>query len=149
MAAPGPWTLYNDFKLNAFKKLMDLSADSFKVALVTSASNALVATMSPATYASITNELTTANGYTAGGAASGSDSLTGGGGTSTITWDTADVSWTASGAGFTARGALIYDDTATSKNLVAFFLLDSTPADVTVAAGNTLTINIANIFTAT
>lgn len=147
MAAPGPWTLYNDYKLNESKKLMDLSADSFKVALVTSASNALAATLTPATYATITNELTTANGYTAGGAAAGSDSLTGGGATSTITFDLADVSWTASGAGFTARGAVLYDDTATSKNLVAFFLLDSTPADVTVAAGNTLTINIANVFT--
>lgn len=147
MAAPGPWTLFNDFKLNAFKKLMDLSADSIKVALVTSASNALAATLTPATYATVTNELTTANGYTAGGVAPGSPTLTGGGATSTITFDIADATWTASGAGFTARGAVMYDDTATSKNLIAFCLLDSTPADVTVAAGNTLTINIANVFT--
>lgn len=147
MAAPGPWTLYNDFKLNAFKKLMDLSADTIKVALVTSASNAIVATLTPATYATVTNELSTANGYTAGGATAASPGLTGGGATSTITFDTADVSWTASGAGFTARAAVMYDDTATSKNLIAFCTLDSTPADVTVAAGNTLTINIANVFT--
>jgi hypothetical protein len=149
MAGAGPWTLYNDFKLNALKKLMDLSADSMKVALVTSSSNAIVATLTPGTYATITNELTTANGYTAGGVACGSDSLTGGGATATITWDIADATWTASGAGFTARAAVLYDDTAASKNLIAFMLLDSTPADVTVAAGNTLTIQIANVFTLT
>ena len=149
MAAPGPWVLYNDFKLNAFKKLMDLSADAFLVALVTSSSNAISATLTPATYATVTNELTTANGYTAGGASAGSPTLTGGGSTATITWDTADVSWTASGAGFTARAAVIYDNTAASKNLIAYCLLDSTPADVTVAAGNTLTLQIANVFSDT
>lgn len=147
MAAPGPWTLFNDFKLNQNKKLMDLSADTFKMILVASTSNALAATLTPATYATVTNELSTANGYTSGGAAAGSPTLTGGGATATITWDTADVSWTASGAGITARAAVIYDDTAASKNLICFALLDSTPADVTVAAGNTLTVQVTNVFT--
>jgi len=146
---PGPWTLYNDAKLNFFKKLMDLGGDTFKVALVTSSSNGLVATLTPGTYGTLTGELTTANGYTAGGATAGSPTLTGGGATATITWNTNDVSWTASGAGFTARGAVMYDSTA--GDLIAFFLLDSTPADVTIAAGNTLTISIASpkVFTAT
>jgi hypothetical protein len=145
MAAAGPWVLYNDFKLNAFKKLMDLSADTIKVALVTSSSNAISATLTPATYVTINNELTTANGYTATGVACSSPTLTGGAGTATITWDVADATWTASGAGFTARAGVIYD--STSGHLIAYCLLDSTPADVTVAAGNTLTINIVNVFT--
>ena len=147
MAAPGPWTLYNDFKASAFKKVFNLTSDTIQVALVTSASNAISATLTPATYATITNELTTANGYTLGGANAASPTITGGGATSTITFDTTDVSWTASGAGFTARAAVIYDNTATNKDLIAFCNLDSTPADVTVAAGNTLTIQIANVFT--
>lgn len=147
MAGPGAWTFYNDFKLNSLKKLMDFSADTFKIALVTSSSNAISATLTPATYATITNELSTANGYTAGGATAGSDSLTGGGATSTITSDVADVSWTASGSGIVARAAVLYDDTAASKNLVAYCLLDSAPADVTTASGNSLTIQISNVFT--
>lgn len=144
--AAGSWQIYNDFKLNQNKKLMDLSADTFKVALVTSTSNAIAVTLTPATYATITNELTTANGYTAGGFSVGAGSLSGGGATSTISFDTADATWTASGAGFTARAAVLYDDTAASKNLVAYMLLDATPADVTVQAGNTLTIQITNVF---
>jgi hypothetical protein len=147
MAAAGPWVLYNDFKLNAFKKLMDLSADSFKLALVTSASTAISATLTPATYAGFNNEVSNANGYTTGGAAAGSPTLTGGGATATITFDLADVPWTASASGITARAAVLYDDTATSKNLIAYCLLDSTPADVVVAAGNTLTVQITNVFT--
>jgi len=147
MAGAGSWTLYNDFKATAFKKAMDLTADTFKVALVTSASNAINAALVSAQYANITNELSTANGYTAGGATASSPTITGGGATSTITFDTADVSWTGSGAGFTARAAVLYDNTSTNKDLVAYCLLDSTPADVTTASGNTLTLQIANVST--
>ncbi len=146
MAAAGPWVVYNDFKLNQNKKLMDLSADTFKVALVTSSSNAIDKTLTPATYATITNELTTANGYTAGGVSVGAGSLAGGGATATITFDTADGVWTGAGSGFTARAAVLYDNTDASKHLVAYMLLDSTPADVTVGPGNTLTIQITNVF---
>jgi len=147
MAGMGPWVLYNDFKASVFKKKFDLTADSLKVALVTSTSNAISATLVSAQYANITNELTTANGYTAGGATAASPTITGGGATSTITFDTADVSWTGSSSGFTARAAVLYDDTATNKDLIAYSLLDSAPADVTVASGNTLTIQIANVST--
>jgi hypothetical protein len=147
MAAAGPWVIYNDFKFNAFKKLMDCSADTFFVALVTSASNAMSATLTPATYATLTNELATANGYTLGGVSVGAGSLTGGGATATVTFDTADATWTASGAGFTARAAVLFDNTDASKHLVAYCLLDSTPADVVTAAGNTLTLQITNVFT--
>lgn len=147
MAAPGPWVLYNDFKANAFKKVFNLSSDSIKVMLVTSASNAMDATLTPAKYSQLTNEVSNANGYATGGVTPGSPSLTGGGATSTVTFDIADASWTASGAGITARAAVMYDDTATNKEAIAYMLLDSTPADVVVAAGNTLTIQIANVFT--
>ncbi len=149
MAGAGPWVLYNDFKANVFKKVFNMTSDSFKLALVTSSSNAMDATLTPAKYATFTNELSTANGYTATGAAAGSPTITGGGATATITFDCADVSWTGSSSGFTARAAVLYDDTATNKEAVAYFLLDSAPADVTVASGNTLTVQIANVFTDT
>lgn len=141
MAAAGPWVLFNDFKLNTLKAHFDFTADTLKVALVTSSSNGLAATLVGATYSALTNELSTANGYTATGAAAGSPALSGGGATGTIALTTADVSWTATGSGFTARGAVLYD--ATTGYLIAYCLLDSTPADVTVAAGNTFVIQIS------
>ncbi len=147
MAAAGPWVLYNDFKLSQNKALLDLSGDSFALVLVTSASNAIDATMSPATYAAVTNELPTANGYTAGGYSVGVGSLAGGGGTATITFDVANATWTASGAGITFRAGVLVD--VTTGYLVGYFLGDSTPADVTVAAGVPLTVQIANVFTET
>lgn len=150
MAAAGPWVVYNDAKLNSWKANFALQSDSFKVALFTSASVAIAATVTPATYASFASdghEVSNGNGYTTGGAAAGSPTLTGGGATGTITFDTADVSWTGTGAGFTARAAVLYD--TTTGFAIAYCLLDSAPADVTVSAGNTLAIQIANVFTET
>lgn len=147
MPGAGPWTLYNTFKLGSFQKLLDMDSDTFSVALVTNLSNAIDATLSPATYAAINNELPTANGYTSGGFSVGVGTLTGGGAVATITFDVGNATWTGAGAGFTARAGVLYD--VTTGLLVAYFLLDSTPADVTVPPGNTLTIQISNVFTAT
>ena len=86
------------------------------------------------TYAGLTNEHANGNGYTTGGAAI---SLTLSG-TTTVTVDVAtDPVWTASGAGITARFAVIYE---VGGNVLCYCLLDSTPADVSVTAGNTLTV---------
>ncbi len=141
------WQLYNDFKATAFKKVMDLDAtDTIKVALVTSSSNAINVALVTATYSTLNNEVANGNGYTTAGATAASPVISGGGATSTITFDTDNVSWTGSGAGFTARAAVIYD--STTGDLIAYCLLDSTPADVTVAAGVSLTITINNVFSA-
>lgn len=144
--AAGAWTLYNDFKANLSKKRIDLSADTIKCALFLSTSNAMDAALVGAQYASLTNQHANANGYTTGGVTV-AGSLTGGGATSTITFDTADASWTASGGNIVARAAVLYSDTSANKDCIAYMLLDSTPADVTVQNGNTLTIQIANVFT--
>lgn len=146
--AAGNWIIYNDFIATSYKKKMDLTADTIKVALVASTSNAINKALVSAQYANITNELATSGGYTAGGATAASPTVAGGGATATITFDTGNVSWTGSGGGFTARAAVMYDDSSVNKDLIAYFLLDSTPADVTVAAGVTLTVTIANVFSA-
>ena len=143
--AAGNWTIVNDFKAYLLKKKMDLTADTFKVGLATSSSN-LATTLTPSAYSNITNELSTSGGYTAGGATAGSPTVAGGGATPTITFDTANVSWTGSGSGFTARFAFIYDDTSTPKQVMAYCLLNSAPADVTILTGETLTISIINVF---
>lgn len=145
--AAGNWNVYNDFKAQSYKKIFDIDAtDTIKVALVASTSNAINVALVGALYSAITNEVANGNGYTTAGATATSPVVTGGGATGTITFDTANVSWTGSGAGFSARAAVIYD--ATTGDLIAYCLLDSTPADVAVAAGVTMTLTIANVFSA-
>lgn len=141
-------TIYNKFLEYMADGTIDLDGDTFKVALVSSTYTPSASTHT--VYADITNELSTANGYTAGGATLGTVTWTESGGT--VTFDAADASWTASGGSITARYAVIYDDTPSTpvaKPLVAYVLLDTTPADVTATDGNTFTLswNASGIFT--
>jgi len=143
--AAGKWKLYDTAKLNIGNGTTDLDTHSFKMALFTSSSNAN--TLTNSTLASLTNQVANANGYTTGGNLLASVSWTQTGGVATF--DAADSTWTASGGSITARYAVIYDDTSASDSLVCVCLLDTTPADVTVTDGNTLTIqfNASGIFT--
>jgi hypothetical protein len=135
--AAGSWTLTNNTRTYLLDGTFDLDSDTFKIALFTSASNIGAAST---TYAGLTNEVGSGNGYTTGG-----NTVTGSlSGTTTVTFDTSDPAvWTASGAGFTARFGVLYE---VSGNVLAYFLLDSTPADVTITSGNTLTITVSNVF---
>lgn len=101
-------------------------------------------------YANLTNELSTANGYTNGGASLAS--ITWGQTGGTATFDAADTVWTASGGSIVARRAVLrVVGTINSQvdPLILSVLLDTTPADVTATAGNTLTLqwNASGIFT--
>jgi hypothetical protein len=130
------FNFYTNFKKNIGNGVIDLDTHTFKLALCTSSY-----TPNASTHefydVSITNELTTANGYTVGGVALGSVTWTLSGGN--FVFDSDDPTWTASGTGITARYWILYDDTpVSSKPLVAYGYLDNTPADVTASAGNTL-----------
>jgi hypothetical protein len=119
----------------------DFDTDTFKVALFLSTSNIGAAST---TYAGVTNEHANANGYTTGGISLGALTLAG---TTTVTVDDPlDMVWTASGGSITARFGVLYES---AGDVVCYFLLDSTPADVTATSGNTLTIalNASGIFT--
>lgn len=138
-------TFYNNWK----EAINDaaLRAATVKVTLHSS-SYTFAATHS--VYADLTNELSTANGYTNGGATLGSVSWDQTGGTATF--DAADTTWTASGGSIVARRAVIrVVGTINSQvdPLIASVLLDTTPADVTTTTGNTLTLawNASGIFT--
>jgi hypothetical protein len=137
--AAGAWTLTN----NAKDKLSEgrfLAADTYKIALFLSTSNIGA---SSTTYAGVTNEHAGANGYTTGGNAVTLSKS----GTSTITFDATDPAvWTASGGSIVARFAVLYE---VSGDVLCYCLLDTTPADVTVTTGNTLTltINASGVFT--
>ncbi len=131
--AAGAWTLTNGGRTELTKGTW-LDADTFKIALFLSTSNIGA---SSTTYAGVTNEHANANGYTTGGnAVTVSRS-----GTTTVTiTSTNPTAWTASGGSIVARFGVLYE---VSGLVVAYFLLDSTPADVTVTTGNTLTVTIS------
>lgn len=130
--AAGPVTVPAGNLESLLDGTVDFDTDTFKVALFGSS-------WSTATrFYSTTNELATANGYTAGGATLASVTLAEAGGVAVF--DAADVTWTASGGSITARYAVIYDDTDVSKTIVGYVLLDTTPADVTATVGNAFTI---------
>lgn len=137
--AAGAWTFTNTGRTSLLNGDFDIDSDTFKIALFQSTSNIGAAST---TYAGLTNEVANANGYTTGGLAT-TMTLSG---TTTVTADTSDVVWTASGGSITGRFAVLYE---VSGKVLAYCLLDSTPADVTATTGNTLTItiNAAGVFT--
>lgn len=129
--AAGNWTFTNNTRTYMLNGTFDWDTDSFKEALLLSTSNIGAAST---THAGVTNEHANANGYTTGGIAV-TIALSG---TTTVTVDsTTDPTWTASGGSIVARFVELYE---VAGNVAAYALLDSTPADVTATAGNTLQI---------
>lgn len=116
------------------------TTDTIKVALTTS-------TYTPDQdahefFSSVTNELTTANGYTAGGATLGTKTLTYDATSNETRLDAADTVWTAtSGNTITARRAVIYKSTGTAGTSPLLGWVDF-GADVS-ATGDTFTITWA------
>lgn len=134
------WTFTNGGRTSLLDGTFDIDTDTWKMALFLSTSNIGAAST---TFAGVTNEHAAANGYTAGGIAI---TLTLSG-TTTVTVDiSADPVWTASGGSITARFAVIYE---VAGNVLCYCTLDSTPADVTATAGNTLTVaaHASGVFT--
>lgn len=131
--AAGTWTVTTTTRTKILNGQFDVDSDTYKCALFLSTSNI---STSSTTYAGVTNEHANANGYTTGGitvsplALSGTTSVT-------VKFGTNPV-WTASGGSITARFAVLYES---GGDVVAYCLLDSTPADVTATAGNTLTVD--------
>lgn len=130
--AAGAWTFTNGGRTKLIDGTFDIDTDSWKCALFLSTSNIGAAST---TYAGLTNEHANANGYTTGGIAV---TFTLAGTTSVTASFASNPVWTASGGSIVARFAVIYE---VSGNVLAYCLLDSTPADVTATTGNTLTID--------
>ena len=141
------WRTYRDFKTALGLKKINLSTDIIKIALFLETSNAGDVDLATAEYATLTNQHANANGYLTGGktvAATWNEAA------GTLTFDVADpTAWTASGGSIVFRFAVLYSDTATNKDLIAYCIGDATPADITITNGNTLTITIhvSGVFT--
>lgn len=134
-------TLYDSWVQKMLEATNLATPDTFKVGLTTSTYSPNATTHDE--LADITNELS-GNGY-ARQTMTLNLSRSGG----TYTFDASDVVFTATGGSLVARYAFIYNDTPTGDPLVAYVLLDTTPADITVTDGNTLTLvwNASGIFT--
>lgn len=138
--AAGAWTFTNSTRTKILNGQFVWSADVLKIALFLSTSNLGVAST---TFAGVTNEHAAANGYAAGGIQVSPGTLAG---TTTVTADiTTDPVWTAAGGNIVARFAALYE---VGGDIICYCLLDATPADVTIAPPNTLTISTpSGIFT--
>src|SRR3990167_6815238 len=144
--AAGNWVMTNVGRTRLLDGTLDLDTDLFKIALHLSTGTQPSATI--VNWSELaTSEHAANNGYTAGGLPTGAGKALALSGTTTVTVDRAgDPVWTASGSGIVARWAVLYE---VGGNVICYCLLDSTPADVTVTAGNTLTVamNASGIFT--
>jgi hypothetical protein len=131
------YSKYNDFVEQLVNGVHNFGSHTFKVALSNGTPSAAHTTLSAIT------ELSTANGYTAGGLAT-TIGVSESSGTVTVT-ATDPTAWTASGAGITFRYAALYNDTSASDNLVAYW---DNGSSTTVTSGNTLQIDFqASLFT--
>lgn len=131
--AAGSFTLFNGVSEYLGDATVDLDSDTFNITLHTSS---YTPSGAHDVYADLSGELSTANGYTSGGAALSSVTWTRSSGVTKF--DTADQVWTASGGSIVARYAVVRSVTA--NKLIGYFLLDDTPADLTATDGNTMTI---------
>ena len=133
--------MYREAKDALGQKLIDLETDTIKCALFTNLSNCGDVALATAQYATLNNQHANqgAPGYETGGKTIATTWTQTAG---TATFGVANPSWVATGGSIVARFAVLYSDTATNKDLIAYCILDSTPADVTCTVGNTLTIEI-------
>jgi|SRR6478736_1132596 len=112
--------VYGSVVAKAFNKEIDFDSDTIKVMLL---SSAYTPNQDSHDYLDdvVANEVT-GTGYTAGGQALASKTVTYDAATNTTKFDAADVTWSSSSV--TARYAVVYDDsgaTNASKALIAYY----------------------------
>jgi hypothetical protein len=147
--------LYGKLGANAFGG--EIAGDAFQMDYL---SDTIKATLHTTTYvpnidtdevkADATNELTTANGYTALGQALGTKTVSYNATGNVTTFSAADFSWTATGGSLVFRYVVFWDDTIASDPLIG--VLDANAgSNLTLADGNTFTVDItaSGLFTVT
>jgi len=138
--AAGAWTFYNLAKQNLGNGKLNLSGGHYRMTLYTSASNAATATLS--TLASVTNELTEANGYSSSGKAISTTWGAGAsGGQRRFTYSPSPV-WTGTGGTISnIKYAVIWCSGASAgaRKLLCYSQLSTAQFNLTI--NNTLTIS--------
>ena len=128
------WAFYNTGKEYIGDNTTDLDTDIFYLSLHTSASNAGTATL--ITYASVDNEVTSANGYTTGGKQLSAITWNADASASEMRWDTTARIWSASGGNIANVKYAVLRSSA--GNLLAVSTLST--AQFTVTSGNAMTL---------
>jgi hypothetical protein len=125
-------TKFYSFVEAVHEKVHNLGSDTLKVLLTNTAPS-----LSNTVKADISGELSTASGYTAGGATITVTASSQSSGLYTLI--ASDVTWTASGGSIGPfRYAVIYNDTASSDQLIGYI---DYGYSITVATGQTFTID--------
>lgn len=140
--AVGAWTWFDRAKLKVGNGTVQLSADTVKMVLLTSAqalTAAFVGASTDCRYADLTAELTTAAGYTLGGVALTSQSLARI--SATVVGFSGVASWTPTGGGLTFKYAALRDFTAANGDLIGFVDLDTTGGSVIATSAGPLQIS--------
>lgn len=151
--AQGPFFIMDRAILKLQDGTINPSTHTIKAVLCGSSqtlSRTFVGTSTDCRYADLTDQLSTANGYTSGG-----NSIT-----MTLSRSATNVAkitssaftWTITSTGIIFKYIVLYDDTATNKDILAYCDMDDTSTSTTVAASaGTLTItpNASGIYTAT
>jgi hypothetical protein len=142
MAAPSALVLTQNARQYIGDATDLLGQSTYKAALVTS-SWTQVNTVS--LWGDISaNEVASGNGYTTGGVTLTGPSFTQTGGVGKFT-TSSNPAWTGASSGFAARSLVLYASGTFNGHLnpiVGYMYLDSTPADVSFAAGNTVTVTM-------
>lgn len=123
---------FNSFVEALAEKVHNLGSDTLKVMLTNTAPVATNAVKADLT------EISAGNGYTAGGATASITSSSQTGGTYKLVL--ADVTFTATGAVGPFRYAVLYNDTATNKELIGWVDYGSS---LTLANGETFTVDFS------
>ena len=145
--AAGPFTVFNIAKLKLLNGTHDLDTHVFKMALVTNSQSidaTFAGTSADARYADLTAQVANGNGYTTAGKTL---TMNVSRSTGTITVDCDDQSWTS--ATFSAKYAVIYNDSASNKDLLGFVDLETGVSSGLSPSNGTLsiTINASGLFT--
>lgn len=136
----GTFNFFESFLRDMGNGALDLDTDALGVLLTTSAYTPDSAAHEKVS--SITNELS-GNGYAREALANVAWTEVGPNGKMML--DSDDPAWTASGGSLVARYWVLYSNAEASdaaRELIAWGLIDDTPADVTTTDGNTLTFNV-------
>lgn len=135
------WSVYNKAKRKIGAATLSLASTAFRMSLFTSASNFNTATLS--TYASLTNEVSEANGYSSSGKALANENWTVGASAGQYRLDADDPFWSANGGTISnVKGAVIWlsGASAGARHLLCRSTLSS--SQFSISAGNRLTIQL-------
>jgi hypothetical protein len=142
------WKIYNLAKKKLGQALLNLSTGNFRIGLYTSASNAPTLTLG--TLASLTNEVSEANGYSSSGKALAGRVWTVGASAKSYKFDGDDLVWTATGGAINnIKYAVLWASGASAgaRHLVAVASLTSSQFNLSQNNTLTLQMNSLGLFT--